>query len=251
MKGSAGRLRESNAGVGVPTDNEKHSVQSVQSLFDSFRQGLAGGVENSLSTLVDDEWLRTTICTALTVHLQSAADHMAVATIDEVRSQIKQHNESNSVKLNATRVSSEVRMETQKLELTAQMAHEIAQQRERYATDAREGQEEAERLRKSLESSLMRQLASQAALQKSRKEADALKLQVSEFARVVEKLEKQGAANQGAAQELEDMKKALQAKVEAVRSIPQTQPRPPAYRGRCLHRLNRRCAGRSSQCSQR
>ena len=243
MKGILERPNEAE----VAEDNEK----SVQSLFDSFRQGIAEVVDDSLSTLVEDEWMRTTISTALTVHLQKEADRMAIATIEELRCQIKQNNESHSTKLNANRMSYSVRMETQKVELTA--ANEVLllqQQRElqaKYAADASEAQQEVERLKQSLESSLTKQLASQAALQKSRKETAALEAQVSEYTRAIEKLE----ANVGAQQELEDMKKALQAEVKAVRRLPQTLGYGcPLTTGVAMHRSNWRCVGRSIQCNR-
>ena len=219
--------------AGIPTDND---VQSVQSLFDTFRAALTGIVETSLSTLVDDEWVRTTISTALTQKLQCEADQMAIATVDELRSQVKQHNENGAVKLNANRRAAEVRMETQKTELSASNKEALLQQQlqleEKYAARAREGQEEMEKLKKSLESSLMQQLASQAALQKSRKENSSLNTLMLQYKASTEKLE----ANQGAVGELEAMKKALQSEVAAVRSFPEPCPRLSAYNGLFLHR---------------
>jgi len=218
VKGAMDRLGEGDLSAAVPTDND---VQSVQSLFDHFRQALTGVVETSLSTLVDDEWVRTTISTALTVKLQSEADQMAIATVDELRHQFRRQNETSTVKIKDARRSSAIRNETQKVELKAQMDQMLVQREKeaqaRYATELKESQDEAERLRKSLEGSLMQQLASKAALQKARKEADALKIQVSEYARSIEKLE----ANQGAVDELEGMKRALLAEVAAVRCLPE------------------------------
>ena len=204
--------------AGIPTDND---VQSVQSLFDTFRAALTGIVETSLSTLVDDEWVRTTISTALTVKLQSEADQMSITAIDELRGQFRRQNRDATVTLNDARRSSAIRNETQKVELKAKMDQMLVQQEKemqaKYATELKESQDETERLKKSLESSLMQQLASKAALQKARKEADALKTQVSEYAREIEKL----GANQGAVDELEHMKRALIAEVTAVRSLPE------------------------------
>ena len=69
----------------------------------------------------------------------------------------------------------------------------------------------------------------------------------AELTLAMQKLE----AFSGAAQELEDMKKALQAEVEAVWSIPQTPGHDCLLTASvALHRLNGRCAGRSTQCSQ-
>jgi len=208
------QLGEGDPNAGVPTDND---IQSVQSLFDNFRQALTGVVETSLSTLVDDEWVRTTISTALTVKLQSAADQMNIATVDELREQFRRQNKSATVTLNDARRSSAIRNETQKVELKAKMDLTVVelekQLQAKYATELKESQDETDRLKKSLESSLMQQLASKAALQKARKEADALKTQLSESARSIAKLEE----NQGAVEELESMKKALLAEVTAVK----------------------------------
>jgi len=220
VKGKMDQLIEADP-TAVPTDND---VQSVQSLFDNFRQALTGIVETSLSTLVEDEWVRTTISTALTVKLQGESDQMATATIDELRNQFRRSNEKLTTKLNDARKSSNIRMETQKVELKAQMDQVLAQHEKemqaKYAAELRESQEETERLKQSLESSLTQQLAAKAALQKAKKEADALRTQVAEYARSIEKLE----GNQGAVEELEAMKRALQAEVAAVRSLPESLP---------------------------
>ena len=230
VKRSMDQLGEGDPNAGVPTDND---IQSVQSLFDNFRQALTGVVETSLSTLVDDEWVRTTISTALTVKLQSAADQMNFATVDELREQFRRQNKSATVTLNDARRSSAIRNETQKVELKAKMDLTVVelekQLQAKYATELKESQDETERLKKSLESSLMQQLASKAALQKARKEADALKTQLSESARSIARLEE----NQGAVEELESMKKALLAEVTAVQSLPE----PPATAARLLRAL--------------
>ena len=89
---------------------------------------------------------------------------MAIATVDELRHQFRRQNESSTVKIKDARRSSAIRNETQKVELKAQMDQMLVQREKeaqaRYATELKESQDEAERLRKSLEGSLMQQLAS-------------------------------------------------------------------------------------------
>ena len=239
VKGKMDQLIEADP-TAVPSDSD---TQSVQSLFDNFRQTLTGIVETSLSTLVEDEWVRTTISTALTVKLQGESDQMATATLDELRNQFRRSNENAVAKLNDARKSSNIRMETQKVELKAQMDQVLAQHEKemqaKYAAELKASQEETEKLKQSLESSLTQQLAAKAALQKAKKEADALRTQVSEYERSIQKLE----GNAGAVEELEAMKRALQAEVAAVRSLPESLPgallRPSAYHGRCSAQVKR------------
>ena len=239
VKGKMDQLIEADP-TAVPSDSD---TQSVQSLFDNFRQTLTGIVETSLSTLVEDEWVRTTISTALTVKLQGESDQMATATLDELRNQFRRSNENAVAKLNDARKSSNIRMETQKVELKAQMDQVLAQHEKemqaKYAAELKASQEETEKLKQSLESSLTQQLAAKAALQKAKKEADALRTQVSEYERSIQKLE----GNAGAVEELEAMKRALQAEVAAVRSLPESLPgallRLSAYHGRCSAQVKR------------
>ena len=163
VKRSMDQLVEADPNAGIPTDND---IQSVQSLFDNFREALTGVVETSLSTLVDDEWVRTTISTALTVKLQSAADQMNFATVDQLREEFRLQNKNATVTLNDARRSSAIRNETQKVELKAKMDLTVVelekQLQAKYATELKESQDETVRLKKSLESSLMQQLAPEA-----------------------------------------------------------------------------------------